>query len=119
VEGEVLGDFLGQGGDVCENLSPVCDSCDVLIHVFAVVEGLGDLEGDYAELETGLDFPVFATVLEVLDCGFNLGNHEFGSIVALFDFHEIVVCGHSVHKASQNLGNGKQGDVGGDRKSLH
>ena len=61
VERVVLGELLRQLGWVSEDLGPGLNRCDIIVHVLAGAEGLRDLQGRQAELESGLGVVVPAT----------------------------------------------------------
>lgn len=102
---------LGKGGSelswVCEDGSPGLDVSNVIIHAFAGVESLWDLEDSKTELEGALDVVVPATFLNVCDTSLNLLSHELASLEAGFNFGEIVISGHAVHEAGDKVGSAK------------
>ena len=103
VEKEVLGDGGNEVCLVCEDASPGLDGGQVVLHVLARVELLRDLEADEEELQAALDDVVPAAGLEVLNGLSQLVVHLGAALVARLNLRQVIVRGHSVDEASQDV----------------
>ena len=111
VEGVVLGKSGRQLGRVSEDLGPGLDGCDVLVHVFAGVEGLWDLQGHQAEIKSSLGVIIPAALLDISDTSLNLLSHELATGVAGLDLGQMVVAGHAVDESSDEISCAHDTDV--------
>ena len=103
VEEPVLGESGSQCGGVCEDLSPLFDSLDILVHVLAGAERLGNLESGKTELESSLGIVIPSSFLDVSDSGLDFFDHEVATLVASLNLGEVVVSGHAVHESSDEV----------------
>ena len=112
VEGVVLGEGSRELGGVGEDLGPRLNGSDVFIHVLAGVEGLGNLQDCQAELKCGLGVVVPATLLDIGDSSLDLLGHERNALIAGLDLGQLVVPGHTVDEASDEIGGIHDSKVG-------
>ena len=113
VQQPALGNVGGQLGGVGEDLAPSLDGSDIIIHTLAGVESLRELEEGERELKAALGDVVPAALLEVSDGLLNFAVHLLGSLPAGFDFGEVVVTGHAVDKASNEVRDSHSADANG------
>jgi hypothetical protein len=72
MESDIFGEFFSKLGDISEDGGPVLDGSDVVLDIFAVFEGPGDLKRDKGELKSSLNIFVPSADLDVGDPGLNL-----------------------------------------------
>ena len=122
VEEPVLGDGLGESSGLGENLGPVLNLSDVLIHALASGHGRADLVPDDTGILDGLE--VVAS-LEVADGELGVSDDLVTTLVAGLNLREVVVTSHGEHEASDEVrdrhdvkGGGRSGEAGSS-ESFH
>lgn len=103
VEGVVLSDGFGELGGVQENLGPLSNSGKIVAHVLAGVKRLRNLENNDTEFENSLDFVVPAALGELGESKLDFWVHHLCASVASLDFFEVVLSGHAVHEAAEEV----------------
>jgi len=110
VEGGVLGNGLGELCGVSEDGSPLLDGGEIVTHVLAAVESLGDLKHNNTELEDALDHVVPAVLGDLSESELDLIVHQVATGVAGLDFLKVVFTGHTVKESTKELGNSSSRD---------
>ena len=81
MEEVVLRDGGGKLLGVGEDVGPLFDSLDVLLHLTGI-KSLRDLKGNEAELEGSLCIEEPASLLDISNASFDLWNHQFCALDA-------------------------------------
>jgi len=101
----VLRDGSGQLGWIGKDLSPLLNSRDVIVHTLASCKRLGeDCDGE-TELESSLDVVISATFLEIIKGQLEEHRDLLASLVACLNLDKVVITGHSVDEASDEVWN--------------
>jgi len=107
--GPVGEEVLGQGGNelggVLEDLGPVLNSLDVLLHVLAVSEVLGKLLDDVSNFLNSLDDVLEVSLGEVRNGVGDLLLEGLGVGEALLDLRKVILLDHTEDKSSNELFN--------------
>lgn len=107
--------FRDGGSQLCrisEDLSPLFDRGDVIVHALASRKSLGeDCDGE-TELESGLDLVISAALLKIVKGQLEEHGHLLASLVACLNLDKVVITGHTVDEASNEVWNSLSIEVG-------
>ena len=103
VKEPVLGNGLGKGGGLSEDLAPSLDLGDIIAHALASAHGGVELIPDGAGV---LDSLEVVAGFEVGNGSLGVGNDLLSALVASLNLGEVVITSHAVHEAGDEVGDG-------------
>lgn len=101
MQDSVFGDNMSEVRGVLEHLGPLLDSSDVVLHVFAVLKGIGELIEDSFGFSGSLNNMTVSDLAESINGFFG---EVVSSLVASLELSEVVFTSHSSDESSEPFG---------------